>query len=98
MKISTNDLEKIFSLIIKKLHLDGVDSVGLGDKDFYWLISSPEWTDLDKKAKPKVGSLIDDWKSLKKLFSEKDRPTTYVDFDRVAAILRFISEEQNPIE
>jgi hypothetical protein len=98
MKIKTKDLKKIFGLIIEKLNFEGVESVELADKDYYWLIGSPGWTYFEKQEKPEVGSLVDDWGSLKKLLTEKDRPTTYVDFDRVAAILRFISEKQNPVE
>ena len=99
MKIKTKELEKIFNLLIKKLHFEGVESVELGENDFYWLIGPPEWTDFNKVAvEPEVGSPIDDWKSLRKLLTDKDRPTMYVDFDRVAAILRFISEDQNPVD
>ncbi len=98
MKISTKDLEEIFNLIIEKLHSEGIGSVELGEKDFYWLVGSPEWTNFDKTIKPEVGSLKDDWTSLKKLLTKQGRPTTFVDFDRVAAILRFISENQNPVQ
>ncbi len=97
MIIRVSDLEKIFDLIIKKLQFEGVESIDLGGIDFYWEVDSSDWTNFGKKVEASVvGSLRDDVKSLKELLKDKDRPTTYVDFDRVAAVLRFISEKQNP--
>ena len=44
-----------------------------------------------------LGSLADDWEALKKI-SEDEQITTYVDFERLSAILKAVSEELNPEE
>jgi len=45
-----------------------------------------------------LGSLKDDVEELEKLTKNKERICTYVDFDRVASLLREISQVNNPIE
>jgi hypothetical protein len=95
--INTDEIESVFNLLIKKLHLEGIKSIEIENKDYYWLIGSPEWTDMEKVAEPEVGSLTDDWDSLKKTITG-DRIVTYIDFDRLASILRAISEELNPVD
>ena len=42
------------------------------------------------------GSLVDDLESLELLVENPKRPCTYVDLDRAAAVLRYVSEKMNP--
>jgi len=61
------------------------------DEDYYWSISSPEWTDVSEKdPKPDLGSLVDDWRELEKL-RDPDQVVPFLDFDRFSAILKAVS-------
>lgn len=93
-QITINELEQLFSLIIKKLKSNKINIITI-EQDFYNIIPTDEWTSFDENSIV-VGSLFDDVDSIINLLNDKSRPTTYVDFDRVATILRYISEKQNP--
>jgi hypothetical protein len=58
--------------------------------DMYWVVHQPEWTDLQHEPKLSVGSLKDDWEALQQVL-EGQMPTS-VDFDRLASVLRAVSE------
>jgi hypothetical protein len=68
----------------------GVDALEIDDMDYYWVVQPPEWTDLQHKPSLCVGSLIDDWAELQRVLKE-DIVTT-VDFNRLGAVLRAVSE------
>ena len=97
MVITIMELKKIFDSIMKKLQEEAIEKIVVDNKDNYWQITSPEWTDFNIVPEPEVGSFIDDWDSLKKLLSGEN-PTTYVDFDRTASILHLLSEKLNPVK
>ncbi|HTE13280.1 MAG TPA: hypothetical protein VK645_20010 [Chitinophagaceae bacterium] len=63
--------------------------------DFYLDISMNKAYDVENDAEPAIGSLFDDWENLNKVIHNQ-QPATFVDVDRLAAILRAISEELNP--
>jgi hypothetical protein len=52
--------------------------------------------DVSQDAKPVIGSLIDDWENLEKLITENNS-VAFLDLDRLASILRAISQELNPV-
>jgi hypothetical protein len=95
MKISKREIEILFKLISSKLSEDKFEEIDL-DKDEYWIIASDEWQDFEGTPNPVVGSLYEDVEFLKKSIDE-NHIISYSDFDRLAAILRSISENKAPI-
>lgn len=93
--INVKEIEILFRLIVEKLYTDKVNQIDLAT-DEYWLIASDEWDDLKEAPKPVVGSLKEDIEYLKKTIEER-AIHTYSDFDRLASVLRAISEMQAPI-
>jgi len=93
-KIKVTDLENLFELVLKKLKSEGINEIPL-DEDYYWNVSAENWNDFNKEPDLEVGSLSDDFEELKKLLIDKKRPMTYVDFDRLASLLYFISKKFN---
>ena len=94
-KLSIEELEVLFGLVLKSLKEDNVSEIEISD-DYYRLIPTSEW---DKHSDViYTGSLFDDVDSLKLHFEKKRRIFTYVDFDRLASILRYASEKLNPVD
>jgi hypothetical protein len=91
IKIDKKQLHIFFEKII-----DFLPSEVTISEDNYWIIGSDEWTIFSREVVPDVGSLNDDWYFLYQLISEK-REVSSSDLDRLASILRAISEEINPI-
>jgi hypothetical protein len=93
--INVNDLNKLFGSAIA--YLKGLESEKLFiEQDSYLMIGSDEWYDVVKENTGDIGSLVDDWDSLlKKIHNEE--PFSSLDLDRLAAILKAISERINPI-
>ncbi|PQJ80239.1 hypothetical protein [Polaribacter porphyrae] len=95
MEITIQELQIIFQKIIEKL--EGSENYSIKVKtDIYKLISTDNWDDFNQ-TNFDTHSLIDDIRELKKLVKDKNRPTTYVDFDRLSSLLREISQIKNPI-
>ena len=65
------------------------------EQDYYFDIPMSEAYDIDKDCTPVVGSLVDDWAHLS-MIADGFEPVTYVDMDRLAAMLKAISQELNP--
>lgn len=95
-KIKIEELEIIFSKIINKLKDEGFYELSFNE-DFYRIIPTEKWDSYDEDIIHEA-SLYDDIDSLKLLIHNQDRYTTYVDFDRLASILRVISEKNNPVK
>lgn len=92
MNITVSELRILFEKLMKKLEENGISSLDINEVDYYWIVLAPEWTNFQSAdVELAVGSLVDDWESLQKVFSGEHIPT-YLDFDRMAAILRAISE------
>lgn len=88
------DLKKLLLLIIKKLNADGVENLELvGDE--YWFISQDAALDLSKTPQLLVGSLKEDFHYLNEALVEGEI-FSYSSLDRVATILKLISEKQSP--
>ena len=94
-KISLGEIEKIFERLVEKLKFEDFKETSV-DTDNYWVITADEWSDFGNEVEPSVGSLIDDVEALKLLIKDSDRPCSFVDFDRFASVLRYISEKMNP--
>ena len=92
--IKVEELDSFFRLIINKLKEDDIQKVNI-DTDNYWVITTDEWNDFDKPIEPAVGSLLDDLGSLRKVV-EGEQIMTFVDFERLASVIRFIGEKLNP--
>ncbi|PKR79561.1 hypothetical protein CW751_14520 [Brumimicrobium salinarum] len=93
-KIKIRELEEIFNLIISKLEFEfNKGEIELND-DLYRIIPTQHWS-ITKVENELIGSLNDDINELKKLISDTSRPTTFVDLDRCASLLRAISERFN---
>lgn len=92
-KIKVQDLEIIFSKIINKLNSEGFSELSFSD-DFYRIIPTDKWDSYENDIILEA-SLYDDIDSLKMLIKDTNRYVTYVDFDRIATLLRAISENNN---
>lgn len=97
MKVTVSELRILFEKLMNKMEENGIISLDINDIDYYWIVSSDEWTNFETDVSLDVGSLIDDWQSLQKVISEEHIPT-YVDFDRLASILRAIGETIVPLK
>jgi hypothetical protein len=94
MHINVDKLEQIFQFLLQRINDDKIEFVDV-KTDFYWLITSDEWSNFDSSPEAVVGSLVDDWDSLQEVLESK-RITTYLDYDRFASILRAVSEAIAP--
>jgi hypothetical protein len=93
-KISIREIEVLFKLIIEKLKKDNIDQVEFST-DEYWVILTNEWENFQITPEPAVGSLSEDIEYLKKAIEENE-VVTYSDLDRLASVLRAISEFNAP--
>lgn len=94
--ITTDEIRQVFSLIVQKLDFEGIKKVEFAD-DFYWHFSADEWHKRSSdECTPLLGSLYDDIDSLKLIVRDRERPCTFVDFDRLAHVLQEISQKLNP--
>ena len=103
--IKVSELKTLFERVIKKLETEYSSDTEMELKTIiYRLIPTEKW---DKFEKPEdwfsaseidQGDLQDDVMELKKMISDNERIATFVDFDRLASVLREISQVENPIE
>ena len=93
-KISVVEIRQVFERIINKLELENEVNVEF-EKDLYRYIPTDQWDKYDEVV-IEEGSLYDDLDSLRLLANDPKRPCTYVDFDRIASVLRAISQKNNP--
>ncbi len=95
MEISLKEIELLFKLVLEKLKFEEVESISI-DEDLYQIIPTESWSIYAKDVEILTGSLYDDIESLQKLLADKNRPTTFVDLDRLSSLLRAISQKMNP--
>ncbi|MCP4600245.1 MAG: hypothetical protein GY847_06885 [Proteobacteria bacterium] len=91
MEIPLQDLEKCFLLLFRLLHEGGFREVNPGNYDYYWRVLAKESFMFDKEPELAVGSLDDDIEELKNLAKDPSRASS-VDFERLAAVLIYLSE------
>ena len=94
VEISLDQIRSIVDLLLTKLEADGLKAIAL-EEDYYWTVIGKEAYDFDAVPEPVVGSLNDDCAELIKTTLDPDR-LTYLEFDRFAALLNYISERQMP--
>ncbi|MVT10248.1 hypothetical protein [Chitinophaga tropicalis] len=94
MRISRKEIEVLFELVLKKLTFDKFEEIHF-IKDEYWIITTDEWQNFDHAPKPGVASLVEDVSYLKQSI-ENHEIHSYSDLDRLASVLRVISENQAP--
>ncbi len=94
MKVSKSKLLRLLELVMHRLEQVGQDPIEV-DTDLYLIIPSDEWDKVEESPTPAIGSLEDDWDNLCKTIDQEEI-LAISDFDRLAAILRAISEELVP--
>ncbi|MFH1197427.1 MAG: hypothetical protein V1720_17135 [bacterium] len=95
IKIEVNEINEIFRLIMEKFKKDNIISIEL-EEDLYWLINTDNWDVNIEKPELEVGSIKEDWEYLLKC-KNNNEIFSYIEFDRMATILRAISERIAPI-
>ena len=93
-EITIKEVEVLFKLAIEKLKNDKLANVEFNN-DEYWIITTDEWDKFEDIPKPAVGSIKEDIEFLRAAIKE-NVIYSYSDFDRLATILRAISEIQAP--
>jgi hypothetical protein len=103
--IKVSELKILFEKIIDKLETEyGKEAEFELKTIIYRLIPTEKWDKFDKPedwfsaSEISQGDIQDDLTELRKLITEKDRITTFVDFDRLASVLREISQVENPVD
>lgn len=103
-RIKTSELKILFDRVIEKLEQElGFDGEVELKTSVYRLIPTEKWNSFNKPedwfsaSEIDQGDLDDDLNELRKIVQDVERPCTYVDFDRLASILREISEVRNPL-
>ena len=104
-KIKVSVLKILFEKVIEKLEIEyGKEAEMELNTIIYRLIPTEKWDKFDKPedwfsaSEISQGDLQDDLTELKKLIGNKDRIATFVDFDRLASVLREISQVEAPID
>ena len=93
MQIPLSQIAQVAKILLEAYQERGVESVQV-NMDMYWIVDAPAWTNFNEQPKLHVGSLADDWESLQKVLA--GQMPTVVDFDRLATVLRAISEHMLP--
>ena len=94
-KLSKTELEVFFNLVLRKLSIDKIEDI-LFDMNEYWIITTDEWNEFKQIPVPAVGSLEEDIRYIKKSIANNEI-ISYVDLDRLASVLRAISEIKAPV-
>ena len=102
--IKVSELKTLFERVIEKLETEYSSDAEMELKTIiYRLIPTEKWNKFEKPedwfsaSEIDQGDLQDDVVELKKLISDDERIATFVDFDRLASLLREISQVENPI-
>jgi len=97
--IKVNELKILFNKIIYMLeNFENLEKIEV-DRDTYRYIPAEKWEAFGDKSEPFIGSLQEDIEELEKALEEPVKGgayISYVDIDRVASLLHFISEKMNP--
>ncbi|MEM6766208.1 MAG: hypothetical protein AAF655_14820 [Bacteroidota bacterium] len=94
-EVSLEELDRFFEAVLTKLKKDSVSNISI-EEDFYWHFAGNDRTNFKSPVDPVVGSLFDDVRSIKDNVLHRE-VTTYLDFDRLASILLYLSEKLNPV-
>jgi hypothetical protein len=88
--IHLRQLPLLLTRLVEHFQQTGVGALEIDDMDYYWVVEPPEWTDFQQEPSLCVGSFIDDWAELQRVL--KGDIVTTVDFNRLGAVLRTVSE------
>lgn len=94
IRINVDELKQIFRFLVQRMNDDNIEFIDV-ETDFYWLITSDEWSNFNSSPEAVVGSLVDDWNSLQQVLESK-HIVTYLDYERFASILRAMSQTIAP--
>lgn len=89
MKVSIQDLKDLCTKIWTKAEESGLKEIDV-NVDFYRVIENVYDLDIETPELI-IGSFIDDWKSLQKILSDKNPPTT-LDLERLGNIIKIIAD------
>lgn len=98
--IKVNELKILFDKIIYKLqNFENIEEIEV-NRDTYRYIPTNKWEAFGDKSEPFIGSLQEDVEELEKVLEEPVNGAyiSYVDIDRIASILHYISEKMNPVD
>lgn len=90
ISIKLNEIQEAFKSITSFLESLEMTDFKL-DTDYYRFISTDEWERFSEEPTNCVGSIKDDWVTLKKNMESGD--ITFIDIERFAQILRAIQEK-----
>lgn len=93
--IKLEEISSLFELIIKKLQKENIEDIEI-EEYLYWFINSDNWNVDKENPEIEVGSFKDDWEGLLKCI-DRNEIVTYVEFDRLASILKVMSNKLAPI-
>ncbi|RSK40904.1 hypothetical protein [Hymenobacter perfusus] len=93
MRITPDELELLFEKTADYLKSNGRHFEI--QTDYYAIIPTDEWEEFEK-PQIVIGSLFDDAAELKRVLAN-EIPFTSVDLDRLASLLRALSQSVNPI-
>jgi len=103
--INVSELKTLFERVIKKLKTEYSSDTEMELKTIiYRLFPTEKWNKFEKPedwfsaSEIDQGDLQDDVMELKKMISDNERIATFVYFERLASVLREITQVENPIE
>lgn len=94
-ELSIEEIKGLFNLVIEKLRGENT-LVFSFDNDEYWNVVGSDMTDFSQTPDLSVGSLYDDINYLKRSLQENTM-VSYSDLDRLAAVLKSISNIEAPL-
>lgn len=94
VKITALEIEQLFKLMIEIIQKEGIDEFEI-PVDEYWVVLTDEWNNFKITPELGVGSLEEDIKFLKEAIQEGEM-FSFIEFEKVAQVLRAISEKMVP--
>jgi hypothetical protein len=95
-KINKTLIRSALLRIVDKLEMETPDELEVSEDAYRLIPTSKWWIRYPEEHHSLVYSLYDDIEEIENLATNPQRLCTYVDFDRMASILRYISEVENP--
>ncbi|RYD57441.1 MAG: hypothetical protein EOP56_09035 [Sphingobacteriales bacterium] len=95
-KINKTLIKSALLRIVDKLEMETSEDIEVSEDAYKLIPTSRWWITYPEEHHSLVYSLHDDIDEIENLATNPKRPCTYVDFDRMASILRYISEVENP--
>lgn len=89
MKISVNDLKYLCEKILTSAQKSGLKEIDV-NVDYYRVLANIYDLDIENPDLM-IGSFMDDWKSLQKILTCKNQPTT-LDLERLGNVIKIIGD------